>query len=180
MKRTFVPKQQAPLNIDLHEYVRPHADKAVLKFSYFYACVAGLCIIALILKEHFIFVKQYMILIEVMAAILLFLSGKNLFSYLKTESNLFKWNLTAASIKEITETEQGHSIIKLEFYPNNSDKMEVTEEFHYPIIDEIEQLGLNSLPMMYQPIRYTHGAYFIDLRFIEGKLVTKNLRTINN
>lgn len=180
MQRTFIPKQVTPLNIDLHNYARPHADKAILKFSYAYAAIAALCIICLLLKNYVLFFMQYAILIEVMAAILLFLSGKNYFGYLKLENKLFKWNIAAAQIIEIIETEEEHSIIKLAFYPNNADKYEITEEFNFPVIDDIEKLGLNSLPLIYQPVRYINHAYFVDLRFNNGKLVTNNLQTINS
>ncbi len=180
MRRTYVPKKVAPLNIDLYGYRKPKADRSILKFSYFYLALAIICIICVLLQYKVEEFHKYNILIEAMAAIFLFLSGKTCFSYLKQESNLLKWNVTAGKIIEITENDDGHSLLKLSFFANNQEEVVVNEEFHFKVIDTIEKLNLNSLPIIYQPIRYTKGAYYVDLRFSNGELLEDNLKNIEN
>ncbi len=180
MEKTYVPVSLLPLNIDLHDYEKPKANKGVLKFSYFYLAMAVISLICYSLKGQVLFFAQYYILLEAMIAIFLFLSGKTLFSYLKEQHDYLKWNVTAGKIISIIEQDNANTLLKIEFYANNQDKMTVTEECRFKVIDEIKELNLNSLPVMYQPKRYRNGAYYVDLRFNNGKLDISNLKNITN
>ena len=98
---TYTPNPEAPINLDLSSYSRPEADRGTVKFAWMYAVFGAVCVILLILKQYLGFVQSYFVLLEVMAAILLFMAGKCYFAYAREYSRFLRWDCTAARIKKL-------------------------------------------------------------------------------
>lgn len=175
---TYTPNPEAPINLDLTSYRRPEANRGIIKFAWMYAICGGICILFLVFKQYIAFVQNYFVLLEAMAAILLFMAGKCYFAYARDYNRFLRWDCTAARIIRVTEHETGsHTFIDLEFTPENgSEPIKFTEEIHAPLLTAIKELGINALPVLYQPSRcYTGRTYYVDLRFCRDGLDTSNL-----
>ena len=162
---TYTPNPESPINLDLSSYSRPEADRGTVKFAWMYAVFGAVCVILLILKPYIAFVQSYFVLLEVMAAILLFMAGKCYFAYAREYSRFLRWDCTAARIKKITEHESnGHTFIEMEFTPEGeNESIQFTEE-------------INALPLLYRPSACrTRNAFYVDLRFNAAGLDTSNL-----
>ncbi len=176
-KRIFTPKNNTePINLDLSYYKEPVTSKVYLKFAYFYAVLAIICIIGLLCKDVIAFCNQYKILFEVMAAILLFLSAKTCMMYLRRENKHFKWEVAPARITRIVEQPTGESLIDVELLTEEQKVITFRNEFRFAAINAVQELGINALPVRYQPAHLASGKYYIDIKFQNGQLDTSNLK----
>ena len=175
---TYTPNPESSINLDLSSYSRPEADRGTVKFAWMYAVFGAVCVILLILKPYIAFVQSYFVLLEVMAAILLFMAGKCYFAYAREYSRFLRWDCTAARIKKITEHESnGHTFIEMEFTPEGeNESIQFTEEINAPVLGIIRDLEINALPLLYRPSACrTRNAFYVDLRFNAAGLDTSNL-----
>lgn len=175
---TYTPNPETPVNLDISSYKRPEADRGSIRFAWMYAVCGGVCILLLILKPYIAFVQNYFVLLEVMAAILLFLAGKCYFAYARENSRFLRWDCAAARIRKITERENdGHTLIEMEFTPEGEqESIQFTEEITAPVLGSIKDLGINALPVLYKPSGYrTRNAFYVDIRFGREGLDTSNL-----
>ncbi len=179
--RTEIFDINKPVNIDLSDYDRPVPNRGITVFAYGYAALAAIAIACIVLRSWIPVFAKYVVLLEVMAAILLFLSGKCYFSYAKQANRFLRWDLAVGRILEIKETKEGHSFVTMEFSTDGTraNMVKFTEEFNYPLISEIKEIGANGLPVLFQPARAAYGAYYVDIRFKNGKLSKENLRIKN-
>ncbi|MGN1394052.1 MAG: hypothetical protein ACI4V7_08500 [Succinivibrionaceae bacterium] len=170
--KKYTPNLDA-CKIDLKKYVRPSNNKGVLTFAWIYTILAGICIGLLICNQFVNFLNKYQLLTEACAAFLLFLAGKCFFNFVKTNSKFLRWDIAAGKIEEIVEDEKDKkTFITLSFTTDDGCEFKAVESFTYPVIDKIKELNLGELPILYQPSRYSKGAYYIDLRFNNGILDT--------
>ena len=193
---------EAPINLDLSGYIRPAARKGDLRFAWICLGLASICIFFLVFRSLSEFFQKYYILMEVFTGGLLFVAGKSWFAYARNTSRFLRWDLTAGRILSISEDARGHSFLEMEFYPtgvssgrvvftdesndksysylyqhvSSSDRVVFTEEYNCPLIDAVKNTGLNALPVLFQPSRAAHGAYYVDLRFRNRELDRDNLR----
>ena len=169
---------EAPINLDLSGYTRPAARKGDLRFAWICLGLASICIFFLVFRSLSELFQKYYILMEVFTGGLLFVAGKSWFAYARNTSRFLRWDLAAGRILSISEDARGHSFLEMEFYPAgvSSDRVVFTEEYNCPLIDAVKNTGLNALPVLFQPSRAAHGAYYVDLRFRNRELDRDNLR----